>query len=303
MVLKSAAALRLQAEKSVIVLSRPPAEACLSANAEPSKRRSQGSNVAEIQRQRAIPQNCDSCLQDVNSDLSNPRPGVPGMHEQQRAQSSSAAPANSAEPSSSPAKAAEAVDHLKASLDKLRHNVSTYVLFCFLLAWCLTGTSDTCQNLGQGEVNPNFIYRDGAVRLASMLCGSYKAASCAGTSHNLFFNLPLAAIALGLLYWLLQQQEVKIKQALGSRSEHRRAGSGTGPREHTGSLQHSILRALELQHQRLREALHIAVCLSRLPLTMRMLWQCPCMHRLPVRSGRRQTAVQEIGGRTVLGPP
>ena len=98
--------------------------------------------MAEIQPQWAIPQNCDSYLQDVKSDLSDATPGVPGMHEPQPAQSSSATPPSIAEPCSSPAKAAEAVDHLKASLDKLRHNVSTYVLFCFLLAWCLTGTSN-----------------------------------------------------------------------------------------------------------------------------------------------------------------
>ena len=59
------------------------------------------------------------------------------------------------------------------------------------------------------------------------------AALCAGTSHNLLFNLPLAAIAVGLLYWLLQQQETKIKQALGLRSEQRRAASGAACGCHT----------------------------------------------------------------------
>ena len=65
------------------------------------------------------------------------------MQEPGTARVNTEAPKSSPEPTP---KAAEAVDHLKAALDKLRHNVSTYVLFCFLLAWCLTGDPSMCQH-------------------------------------------------------------------------------------------------------------------------------------------------------------
>ena len=141
-----------------------------------------------------------------------------------------AAPHTEATTTAPSAPSAGTSDHFKASLDKLRHNVSTYVLFCFLLAWCLTGgwtIRASCSQL----LKSIFLYTCVTAHLiCSRVCPGQQqptsALLCAGTSANLLFNLPIAAVSVGLLYWLLQQQEAKIKQSLGCRSEQRRGASG-----------------------------------------------------------------------------
>ena len=43
------------------------------------------------------------------------------------------------QPAAAPDGSHSAENHLQAALQKLQQNLATYVLGCFLLAWCLTG--------------------------------------------------------------------------------------------------------------------------------------------------------------------
>lgn len=57
----------------------------------------------------------------------------------------STAEAHTPQPPAAPDGSHSPENHLQAALQKLQQNLATYVLGCFLLAWCLTGAwLDSC---------------------------------------------------------------------------------------------------------------------------------------------------------------